>query len=73
MSASRSKDPEKPVSWESLQEQINQLEEQVKIQQLEITQLKKDMKFYEMMLLEEYHLLLRLLGEDQPKARIHQL
>lgn len=73
MSASRSRDTEQPISWEILQDHINRLEKRVKSQQLEIVNLKKDLRFYEMMLLEEYHLLLRLLGEDQPKARIHRL
>lgn len=62
-----------------LETRIVQLEKQLDAIQSNLQQLtksnentQKDMRFFETMLLEEYHLLLQLLGKDQ-NIRIHQL
>lgn len=54
-----------------LKGRVRQLEKLTEVQQAELEKVKKDLKFYELMLLEQYHLLLRLLGEDQQKVKIH--
>lgn len=64
---------------EQLQERVDRLEKQIEKVQQQLDQLvkenqtlKRDMRFFEFMLLEEYHLLIQLLGKDQNNLRIHQ-
>lgn len=64
------KDREK---WKEIEDKIDRLEQTLRGQREQIEKMKKDMKFYELMLLEEYHLLLKLLGEDPKNIRIHQI
>ncbi len=59
--------------WEQIENKLVQLEQIIEDQQAQIDKMKKDLQFYELMLLEEYHLLLRILGEDQKMIRIHQV
>lgn len=59
--------------WGEIEERVVRLEQKLKGQQAQLEKLKKDMKFYELLLLEEYHILLRLLGEDSLDIRIHQI
>lgn len=61
-----------------LEDRMEHLEKQLEMIQSHLHRLtksnentQKDMKFFETMLLEEYHLLLQLLGKDQD-IRIHQ-
>lgn len=59
--------------WGEIEEKVVQLEQKLKGQQVQLEEMKKDMKFYELMLLEEYHILLKLLGEDPQNIRIHRI
>lgn len=59
--------------WDEIENKLVQFEQMIKDQQTQIEKMKKDLQFYELMLLEEYHLLLRLLGEDQQIIRIHRI
>ena len=52
---------------------IAELEKAMTEQQSQLEKIRKDLRFYELMLLEEYHLLLKILGEDKQKIRIHHL
>lgn len=52
---------------------ISQLEKVITQQQAQLEKIKKDLQFYEWVLLEEYHLLLKILGEDKEKVRIHHI
>lgn len=62
----------KDKKWSDIEKKLVQLMQMMRKQQKEIDKIKKDMRFYELMLLEEYHLLLKLLGEE-PMIRIHQV
>jgi cell division protein FtsB len=57
----------------ALYARIAQLEQAVEQQRAEMEKLKKDVYYFEMMLLEEYHMLLRLLGAERQKVRLHSL
>lgn len=66
------------TSKSKLETRMTELEKQLEAIQRNLEQLtksnenaQKDMRFFETMLLEEYHLLLQLLGKDQ-NIRIHQ-
>ena len=59
--------------WGKIEKRIDQLEQTLQNQRAQLEKMKKDMKFYELMLLEEYHLLLKLLGEDPQNIRIHRI
>ncbi|MBA4492814.1 hypothetical protein ACFO25_09010 [Paenactinomyces guangxiensis] len=64
----------------ALRERLACLEKKIELAEQRLDQLVKenqklnqDMRFFELMLLEEYHLLLQLLGKDQSNLRIHSL
>lgn len=48
-----------------LEGKIEEVQQKLKRLTDENKKIKQDLKFFEMMLLEEYHLLLQLLGKDQ--------
>ncbi|MGI6473015.1 MAG: hypothetical protein ACOX0J_01505 [Thermoactinomyces vulgaris] len=54
----------------SLENRLEQIQAQVKDLLRENHKLKTDLKFFELMLLEEYHLLIQLLNRDQNKIYI---
>lgn len=65
---------------EEIQQRLKQLEERLAwceqrlaACQQENEKLKKDMRFFEAMLLEEYHLLLELLEKNKTEIRLHHL
>lgn len=65
---------------EQLQKRLLEIEEKLACYEQEIgsykseqTKLKKEMRFFESMLLEEYHLLLQLLEKDKTGIRLHHL
>jgi cell division septum initiation protein DivIVA len=53
-----------------LENRLEQIQAQVKDLLRENHKLKTDLKFFELMLLEEYHLLIQLLNRDQNKIYI---
>ncbi|SDX50861.1 Myb-like DNA-binding domain-containing protein [Marininema mesophilum] len=62
----------------SMLERVQRLEDRIQASQVHIEQLLKEnrklreeMKFFEMLLLEEYQLLVKLLDRKKPKAKIH--
>jgi chromosome segregation ATPase len=64
----------------ALQARLTQLEKQVELMEEQVQSLVKrnqslqeNMKFFELMLLEEYHLLIQLLGKEQHQLRIHSV
>lgn len=64
----------------NLQERIRHLEEKLESNQEQMKDLikenrrmREEMRFFEMMLLEEYHLLISLLDQKQSKARLQGL
>ncbi|WP_044642183.1 hypothetical protein [Risungbinella massiliensis] len=56
---------------EDLKRRILDLEKQLMDVRKEQGKIRKDMDLFEWMLLEEYRILLKLLGEDPPQSRIH--
>jgi predicted nuclease with TOPRIM domain len=71
--------PERKESVE-VQERLTQIEKQVEHIQEQMQQLAKrnqnlqeDMKFFELMLIEEYHLLIQLLGNESHQLRVHSV
>lgn len=58
-----------------LEEKIEEVQQKLKRLADENKKIKQDLKFFELMLLEEYHLLLQLLGKDQGKywLNIHRV
>jgi chromosome segregation ATPase len=65
---------------EQLQKRLLEIEEKLANYELEMrsyksehNKLKKEMRFFESMLLEEYHLLLQLLEKDKTGIRLHHL
>lgn len=48
-------------------------EQELEMCRSEQKKLKKEMHFFEMMLLEEYHLLLQLLEKDKTEIRLHHM
>lgn len=64
----------------ALEERLACLEKKLELMQQQLNQLiiankklSRDMKFFELMLLEEYHLLIQLLGRDQGDLSIHSI
>ncbi|RAL25632.1 hypothetical protein [Thermoflavimicrobium daqui] len=57
---------------ERLEQKLNRYQAQIEKIAQENQKLKKNMRFFEMMLIEEYHLLIRLLGKEKENLRIHQ-
>lgn len=58
---------------EALEAKLATYEEQIGKCRTEQSKLKKDMHFFEMMLLEEYHLILQLLEKDKTEIRLHHI
>lgn len=65
---------------EQLQKRLLEIEEKLAYYEHELgmykkeqTKLKKEMRFFESMLLEEYHLLLQLLEKDKTGIRLHHI
>ncbi|MCH5583540.1 hypothetical protein MK805_00955 [Shimazuella sp. AN120528] len=65
---------------EQLQKRLLEIEEKLAYYEQEFgnykdeqNKLKKEMRFFESMLLEEYHLLLQLLEKDKTGIRLHRL
>jgi hypothetical protein len=65
---------------EQLQKRLSEIEKKLACYELELgiykseqTKLKKEMRFFESMLLEEYHLLLQLLEKDKTGIRLHNI
>ncbi|MBA4601481.1 hypothetical protein [Thermoactinomyces mirandus] len=56
-----------------LEKRLEQIEAQVKDLLRENHKMKMDLKFFELMLLEEYHLLIQLLGREQNKLYIQSV
>jgi chromosome segregation ATPase len=56
-----------------LEKQVGLMEEQIQLLVKRNQSLQEDMKFFELMLLEEYHLLVQLLGKEQHQLRIHSV
>ncbi|SFI96898.1 hypothetical protein [Thermoflavimicrobium dichotomicum] len=56
----------------TLRHRMQRLEEQLEKIMKENEKLKRDMRFFESVLLEEYQLLLHLVNKDQGKLRIHR-
>jgi chromosome segregation ATPase len=56
-----------------IEEKLASCEQELSIYKSEQSKLKKEMRFFESMLLEEYHLLLQLLEKDKTGIRLHQL
>jgi hypothetical protein len=56
-----------------LEKQVERMEEQIQLLVKRNQGLQEDMKFFELMLLEEYHLLIQLLGKEQHQLRIHSV
>jgi chromosome segregation ATPase len=56
-----------------IEEKLAMYEQEIGIYKKEQTKLKKEMRFFESMLLEEYHLLLQLLEKDKTGIRLHHL
>ncbi|SEM69487.1 DUF5320 domain-containing protein [Lihuaxuella thermophila] len=56
-----------------LEEKLELMQQQLKQLVIENKKLRRDMKFFELMLLEEYHLLIQLLGRDQGDLSIHSI
>jgi hypothetical protein len=56
-----------------LEKQVELMEEQVQLLVKRNQSLQENMKFFELMLLEEYHLLIQLLGKEQHQLRIHSV
>lgn len=54
----------------SLENRLEQIQAQVKDLLRENHKMKTDLKFFELMLLEEYHLLIQLLNREQNKVYI---
>jgi chromosome segregation ATPase len=58
---------------EVLEAKLAAYEEEIGQCRSEQTKLKKEMHFFEMMLLEEYHLLLQLLEKEKTGIRLHHI
>lgn len=56
---------------EELKERIQDLEKKLAELRSEQKKMQKDMRFYEWMLMEEYRILLKFLGEETESYRIH--
>lgn len=56
-----------------LEKRLEQIQAQVKDLLRENHKMKMDLKFFELMLLEEYHLLIQLLGKEQNKLYIQSV
>jgi septal ring factor EnvC (AmiA/AmiB activator) len=69
----RKRDEQLQQRLRQLEEKLDWCEEQLKLCHQENKKLKKDMRFFETMLLEEYHLLLQLLEKDKTGIRLHHL
>jgi len=65
------KDKENRIA--EIEKRLEELEGKLKILAENNTLLKKDLKFFELLLLEEYNLLLKLLGKDESSLFIHGL
>ncbi|TCP64836.1 hypothetical protein [Baia soyae] len=70
--------PSKRLNKQEMLEYMEQLEKRVGLVQSEITRLnhshekmKQDLRFLELMLLEEYHMLLQIMDRKQGTLRIH--
>jgi hypothetical protein len=56
-----------------LEEQVEQMGHQMKRLLQENRKLKQDLRFFEVMLIEQYHMLLHMLGKDQTKCLIQSV
>ncbi|MFC7441233.1 hypothetical protein [Laceyella putida] len=56
-----------------LEEQVEQMGHQMKRLLQENRKLKQDLRFFEVMLIEQYHMLLHMLGKDQNKCLIQSV
>lgn len=56
-----------------IEEKLAQYEQEISNNRREQNKLKSEMRFFESMLLEEYHLLLQLLEKDKTGIRLHHL
>ncbi|WP_028778135.1 hypothetical protein [Shimazuella kribbensis] len=56
-----------------IEEKLACYEQEMSMYKSEQTKLKKEMRFFESMLLEEYHLLLQLLEKDKTGIRLHNI
>jgi hypothetical protein len=61
------------VRISQLEEQVEQMGQQMKRLAQENRKLKQDLRFFEVMLIEQYHMLLHLLGKDQSKCLIQSV
>lgn len=61
------------VQLSQLEKRLEQIQAQVKDLIRENHKIKMDLKFFELMLLEEYHLLIRLIGKEQNKLYIQSV
>lgn len=72
------KDPSKRMNKQEMLAYMEQIEQRVGLVQSEIKRLtksqekmKEDLRFFELMLLEEYHMLLQIMDRQQGTLRIH--
>jgi len=65
------KDKENRIA--EIEKRLEEFKGKLKILDENNTLLKKDLKFFELLLLEEYNLLLKLLGKDESSLFIHGL
>lgn len=56
-----------------IEKKLAYYEQELGMYKKEQTKLKKEMRFFESMLLEEYHLLLQLLEKDKTGIRLHHI